>query len=160
MRLDRKLPDEIAGVKIQTDFRSILRLLCAETDEEKGRAILEIFNGTIPENIGEEFNQFIAAGEVKEEDEDQPKSFDFVKDAGRIYSSFYSDYGINLFHENLHWWEFMELFKGLSENSIMKKVIEIRTKKLDDKMSKDEIAHWVEMKSLFALDDFEGYYSE
>ena len=97
MRLDRKLPDEIAGVKIQTDFRSILRLLCAETDEEKGRAILEIFNGTIPENIGDEFNQFIAAGEVKEEDEDQPKSFDFVKDAGRIYSSFYSDYGINLF---------------------------------------------------------------
>ncbi len=54
----------------------------------------------------------------------------------------------------------MELFKGLSENSIMKKVIEIRTKKLDDKMSKDEIAHWVEMKRLFALDDFEGYYSE
>ena len=54
----------------------------------------------------------------------------------------------------------MELFKGLSENSIMKKVMEIRTKKLDDKMSKDEIAYWVERKSLFALDDFEGYYSE
>lgn len=160
MRLDRKLPDEIAGVKIQTGFRSILRLLCAETDEEKGRAILEIFNGTIPENIGDEFNRFIAAGEEPEDDDDIEKSFDFVIDAGRIYSSFFQDYGINLFTINLHWWEFMELFKGLSENTIIKKVIDARTKKITPEMGKEEREHWIKMKQQFSLGKFEGVYSD
>lgn len=160
MRLDERLPEEICGIKIETNFRVILGFLCADTEEKKRDALLNIFYNGVPENIGDEFNQFIAAGEEVKDDDDEEKSFDFVIDAGRIYSSFFQDYGINLFSENLHWWEFMELFKGLSENTIIKKVIDARTKKITPEMGKEEREYWIKMKQQFSLGKFEGVYSD
>ena len=160
MRLDQRPPEEICGVKINTDFRLILGFICADTEEEKRNALVKIFCNGIPENIGDEFNRFIAAGEEPDDDDDREKSFDFVIDAGRIYSSFFQDYGINLFTINLHWWEFMELFKGLSENTIIKKVIDARTKKITPEMGKEEREYWIKMKQQFSLGKFEGVYSD
>ena len=41
--------------------------------------------------------------------------FDFVQDAGYIYASFLSDYGLDLYEQqgHLHWWAFIQLFRGL-----------------------------------------------
>jgi hypothetical protein len=159
MRLDKPLPDSISGVKIKTDYRLFIELFCAKDEQEKAEALQKIFCNGVPENSSDEFNNFLVAGE-KNKDEDGKKSFDFGKDGGRIYASFYQDYKIDLTKADLHWWQFLELFKGLSEETLIKRVMDIRTKPVDPKASTEENQRLIKLKIAFALDDYEGEISD
>ena len=54
--------------------------------------------------------------------------FDIKQDADLIYASFKSEYGIDLIEEQgkLHWHKFQALLQGLSSESILQRVIQIR----------------------------------
>lgn len=56
--------------------------------------------------------------------------FDFVQDAGYIYASFLSDYGLDLYEQqgHLHWWAFIQLFRGLSEGAKIVQVTQADTR--------------------------------
>ena len=60
--------------------------------------------------------------EEKREPDGTAPIFDFVQDAGYIYASFLSDYGLDLYEQQgrLHWWAFIQLFRGLSEQKSSK----------------------------------------
>ncbi len=64
--------------------------------------------------------------EVKDDDEEA--YFDIKRDADLIYASFLSEYGIDLIDQQgkLHWHKFQALLQGLSSESILQKVIQIR----------------------------------
>lgn len=64
------------------------------------------------------------------EEEENEKSFDYSFDAGFIYASFYHAYSIDLYeqHDRMNWETFIALFNGLPADTIMAKVIDIRTK--------------------------------
>lgn len=60
------------------------------------------------------------------------KIFDFTEDASYIYSSFFQEYGIDLTESSMHWFKFLTLLSGLSEDSRLKKVIAWRNINLAD----------------------------
>lgn len=61
-------------------------------------------------------------------DEDEEAHFDIKQDADLIYASFRSEYDIDLIEEQgkLHWHKFQALLQGLSSESILQRVIQIR----------------------------------
>ena len=120
------LPDSliIHGIeyKIKTDYRTWLRLM--DTSDYKS-----LFIRKAPPPSKElilEIQRFISRGEDSKGEEDSSPIIDFKLDADYIYSSFLQAYGINLLKSDMHWFEFMALFKSLPEETIMRKIIEYR----------------------------------
>lgn len=64
-----------------------------------------------------------------EEGGTEDKAMSFKQDADFIYASFMQDYGIDLMEEigQMHWYKFRALLNGLTEDTKLMKVIEIRT---------------------------------
>lgn len=60
---------------------------------------------------------------------------DWDHDASRVVSDFMREYGIDLTDGDLtmHWWRFMALFNGLSDQSATMEAIAIRAADIDDK---------------------------
>lgn len=58
-------------------------------------------------------------------------AYSFKDDAQYIYASFMKTYGINLLEAKMHWWEFMALFRGLTNQ--MSDIIQYRCYNGDDK---------------------------
>lgn len=85
------------------------------------------------------------------------KVFDIKKDSIYIYSSFIKDYNINLFEVQgkLQWFEFVSLLQGLSKETKLAQVIEIRSKKVPKptKYNKEEIAQLNKLKNIYALEE-------
>lgn len=108
--------------KIKTDYRTWLRLM--DTNNYKS-----LFIGKAPppsKELIQEIQRFISRGEDSKGEEDSSPIIDFKLDADYIYSSFLQAYGINLLKSDMHWFEFMALFKSLPEETIMRKIIEYR----------------------------------
>lgn len=92
----------------------------------------------------------------KKKNTDDKKSFDFVQDSKYIYAGFMQCYGIDLFsyRNKLHWWKFISLFQGLSKDTRIMQIIEIRTKPLPKptKYNAEERALIMKQKMEFALE--------
>lgn len=107
---------------IKTDFKDWLRLI--ETNDYK-----PLFIGSIPlptEMLMQELSSFLAGGELKKESSDSPQVVDFKHDADYIYAAFLQAYGINLINADMHWFEFLALFRALPEETAMQKIISYR----------------------------------
>src|SRR5690625_2989964 len=81
---------------------------------------------------------------VRDDDEDDGALFDIVQDAEYIYASFRQAYNINLFQERgkMHWKEFQALLNGLPSDTILQRIISIRSwkpSKHDDAEYKKEM---------------------
>lgn len=92
----------------------------------------------------------------KSNKESSKKVIDFKKDAGAIYASFLSEYGIDLFEQQnkLHWHKFSELLGSLGEDTAFKKVLGYRTMKIPSskEASKEYRDHIRKMKRIYALE--------
>ncbi|MCB5235512.1 Gp15 family bacteriophage protein [Niallia circulans] len=93
------------------------------------------------------------AGNVIEDDEDDKKLYSLEEDAQYIYASFLYDYNINLFKEQgiLHWYEFNALLASLSDDTMFKRVIDIRQRKPNKHMTSEEKSNLMKLKQLYAL---------
>lgn len=84
------------------------------------------------------------------------KVFDFAQDAGYIYSSFMQCYGIDLLGKDrqLHWWKFIQLFNGLSDDSKIMQIISIRSRPMPKatKYNGEERRNLARLKALYRLD--------
>jgi hypothetical protein len=150
--------------EINTDFR--IALECSEIsrnqaigDNEKCLAIIyKLFGEKGLEDHENRYKLFTLAikylkcGETTSDDttNDKEPSMDFEQDEGYIKASFMSDYGIDLDKANLHWWQFNDLLKGLTEDCILNRVRYIREEPLTDKKGK-ELEKWKEMKKQVEL---------
>lgn len=76
---------------------------------------------------------------------------DYQVDQWRIWVAFKKQYQIDLNREKVHFWEFMALLRNLEECSFLR-VIDIRSKPLDSKMSREERMAYEKMKRTYALD--------
>lgn len=79
------------------------------------------------------------------------KFYSFEHDSEYIYTSFLTAYGIDLTEADLHWWKFRILFNNLPEDTIMKKIIEIRASKITSNMSKEEKRRLRKLKKIYEL---------
>lgn len=87
---------------------------------------------------------------------DDKKTFDFLQDSGRIYAAFVQAYGIDLFkmQGKLHWWQFIQLFNALPDNTRMAQVISIRAREIPapTKYNAAEIESLHKLKAAVALE--------
>lgn len=100
------------------------------------------------------FNDYINI--AKKSNDNSMRVLDYKQDSMYIYSSFMSDYGIDLFEMQgkLHWWKFVSLLSGLSEKTKMREIMSIRSRPLPEpnKYNQKEIANLIELKQYYALD--------
>jgi hypothetical protein len=159
------LPEEYDGVPISADFRNMIQvdMILREksvSEVEKTIAALSQLYPAIPSDISKAvagLEWFFGRGQGKEADRESAagqsvkKSFDFEQDANAIYAGFYAAYGISLTTiEFLHWWEFMALFEGLPEDTLLKRIMYWRAVDTNG-MPKYEKKHVLKMRQIFAL---------
>lgn len=118
---------------IDTDFKTAIKCMQINEDEsisdyERAIAIIVLlFGDEIPIN-DDTLNlaiKYLQCGK-KAEEHNSKKDMDFVQDEFYIQASFMSDYHIDLSETKMHWWKFYALICGLTENSILSKVRDIR----------------------------------
>lgn len=148
--------------KIDTSWQNALecfKIIDDKTisDQERSLAIIyKIFNFIPEDNLDlflEKASIFLSCGETKEQQSSKTKDMDLIKDQKWIIPSFMSDYHIDLSKEDMHWWRYINLIQGLTSNSVLANVREIRNYDLSnikDKKEKDKI---IEMKKQVALED-------
>ncbi len=162
------LPEEYKGIPISPDFRNMIQvdLILREegvSDTEKTMAALGQLYPQIPDDLElalEGLTWFFSRGDSGTGKENNkgpdggtppPRAFDYEQDANLIYAAFYATYGISLTTvEFLHWWEFLALFEGLPEDTLIKRVMYWRTVNLSQ-LPKEERKHVRKMRQLFAL---------
>lgn len=121
--------------KINTDFRVALR--CFEVieddsidDYERSLAVIYLLLGDIPNvNLDKVLNlltKYLRCGE--EPKEESTRDMDMLYDEKYIVASFMSDYNMDLSTVSfLHWYQFVTLLGGLTNDCILNRVREIRT---------------------------------
>ena len=126
--------------KLNTDFRVALR--CFEViedtnidDYERTLAIVYLLLGEIPFNKLEKIlpllERYLSCD--MEPEENRKPDMDLLFDEKYIVASFMSDYQLDLSKvKDLHWWQFITLIGGLTNDCILNRVREIRTSDLND----------------------------
>ena len=146
--------------KINTDFKVALecfRIIEDDTieDEERSLAIIYKLFGFIPDKDRDLFLdraiKFLQCGETTEKQLSKEKDLDFFQDEKYITASFMSDYKLDLSKEDIHWWQYINLIQGLTENSILSRVRYIRNYDLSEIKDNKERQKMIEAKNSVAL---------
>lgn len=153
------LPTEWNGYKIYADFRTGIQLTQISedtelTDVEKLECMARVLFVDMPqsyEEVTECVTWFMNGWNFdKHTGGHSEKAMDFDQDQGRIYSAFMAQYHIDLNTSDMHFWQFMNLLSNLEECAFTR-VIDIRTKKIEPKMCKEEKQSLLKFKKIFAL---------
>jgi len=82
------------------------------------------------------------------------KLYDFEQDGNFIFSSFYTQYHLDLQDvEYLHWWKFMSLFNSLQENTKLSEVMKYRSIDLKTITDKEQKKFYKEMQKFYSLEN-------
>jgi hypothetical protein len=142
MTLYDSLPECVtAGRKyrLDLDFRNVLRMLDILSDEtliEESRMYLALrcVMRHVPGRMSKQIKLFAAVtgllfGDAKH-GEQHETYMSLTQDAELIIGAFRQAYGINLYTDKLHWFEFRTLLACLPEGSRYSEVVDIRAKPL------------------------------
>lgn len=93
------------------------------------------------------------AGNVIADNEEDKKLYSLEEDAQYIYASFLYDYQIDLIDQQgkMHWFKFNALLASLSDDTMFKRVIDIRQRKPNKHMSAEEKSNLMKLKQVYAL---------
>ena len=164
-----KLPESITfkGTEypIKTDFKVWLKFYEIMTDRVKSPAekftdaVLCCFDSEkckkLPDSYEETaallFNFFAGMPSEQGAKKSAEKVFDFAEDAKYIFASFFQEYGIDLSESAMHWFKFLALLNGLSENSLLKRVIAWRSIDLSEIKDTKRRSLCLKMKQIYRL---------
>ena len=136
MRLQDRLPDGVTVegkfYKLDFDFRNVLNMM-HELNREDVMPEAMVYRALKcltkhPKNADKVLaavNELLFDNEPKR---DAQKVTDFEQDAGLIRAAFRQAYNIDLYRDDLHWMEFVELLNAIPEGSRYSEVIGIRAK--------------------------------
>ena len=152
---------------IKTDFKVWLKFYSIMTDKEKSpaeratSAILCCFDGDKGKKLPKRLDDAVSAlfrfyskgadeecGKIASKRE---KVFDFTEDSGYIYAAFFEQYGIDLTKSSMHWYRFLALLNGLSENTQLRKIIAWRSANLSEIRDDKKRDFYRKMKSIYQL---------
>jgi len=172
-----KVDDEEYSINTNFRINMMFELLMQDdsfSQEEKLYMALELYYNKIPDNITlavDKMLWFYKCGkedvevkqekdnveietEAEESEDNKSKIYSFEHDDEYIYSAFLDQYGIDLQDiENLHWWKFKALFKGLKEDNLIFKIMSYRSIKISNDMSDTDKKYYRKMKEIYALPD-------
>lgn len=163
-----KLPDKFEGFKINTDFRVGIQIFQAMTDKSLSDYEKLTISADLLYSVGYGQESYPDAQTAQEgivwfltgwqtdkpvkEKENERKDMDYDIDQWRIYSSFLMQYRIDLNKEDMHFWSFMGLLTNLEECSFTR-VVDVRTKKIDPKLSPSDKKTLKKVKERYSLDE-------
>lgn len=159
-----ELPEEWEGYPIDTDFRTGIQIMQCLQDEEFDQYVRIIhslcmlfpYEDNRPdfEKAQEGLNWFMTEfnHDNHKKNAENVKAFDFDVDQWRIYSAFQRQYGIDLNTVEMHWFIFMGLLTNLDECSFTK-VIDIRTRKINAKDSREVKKALSEAKEVYRIEE-------
>ena len=159
MKLQERLPNHIKvgkrNVRVNLDFRNVLNMIdiLAQKDlmpEAREWLALKCICRHPVKGMMPVVRKMLFAG-AKENNED--RITDFVQDADLIRAAFLQEYGINLFREKLHWFEFSCLLSCIPEGSKYSSILSIRAKPMPEpnKYNEKERVWLANAKAEFAL---------
>ena len=144
---------------INTDYRVALRCFAVieDTDicdEERALAVIYLLFGDVPvENIADFLRiagDYLRCGE-KENPTDGTRDMDFIADEKYISASFMSDYRIDLSTTDMHFWQYIQLIQGFTDNAVMSRVREVRNYDLAEIKDPKTRAKMIKAKESVAL---------
>lgn len=157
------LPEEIEGIPIRSDFRTMVQfeLLMADPDVPQDARLPLAINLLYQQPIhdlqkaidgllwfyrcGVPLPKSGAGGGGKHE-----RAYDFEQDAPDIYAAFMQAYGIDLNATDMHWWKFSALFGALPESCKIVKIMGYRTMDIS-KFKGEEKKIYQRMKDTYRL---------
>lgn len=159
-----KFPDAVtvceSKCKINPDFRNCLTILLAFedpelTEQEKQLIMYERLYEKKPPVCPEAFLAavwFLNGGKDRENPDTAERVYSFSKDAEYIYGGIRQTHSIDLESvDSMHWWKFLMLFMSLDESCFLNKIIALRSKKADGKLSKEEQEYCARMSDVLEL---------
>ncbi len=147
---------------LDTDYRTAIACFKAINDNtlsnfKRGYIILTLLIGDFElEDMKIALDKcafFLRCGKEKNDSRDII-DFDHVKDEVRVRTSIRQCYKINLNTvDYMHWWEYNELIEGLTPESLINKVREIRSYDLSEETDEKRKLKILEAKQAVALDN-------
>lgn len=165
------LPEQWNGFPIDTDFQTGIQITQCLGDpdlnaRERLFTALELLfpdeeNRPLLDDAQEALGWYLTAFDQDKhtQKKSEKKLMDFDTDQWRIYAAFLSQYGIDLNTARMHWFVFMGLLSNLEESSFIR-VIDIRQKEIDSKMSPEERRKLREAKKVYGLEKVESLSEE
>ena len=161
MKLQDRLPDGVTVdgkfYKMDFDFRNVLRMMDEMArkdrmqDAKEYRAVKCLCRR--PRNVQKVLAAVYAVLFDTVPKADGQKVTDFVQDAGLIRAAFRQSYGIDLYHDRLHWIAFRELIGALPDGSRYREIVGIRARPIPapTKWNGEERAWLMKAKAEVAL---------
>lgn len=150
----------------ETDFRAWVTYdnMAARAHTPEQEAALQdyaqrvLIHGPLTKDNLDAFLDFYRCGAEESEREkrsaeafrEMPRGFDFAVDGPLIWAAFLQTYGIDLRTAQLHWWDFMALFRSLPDECRICKIISYRTEDLTD-MPKGMREQYEKLRRVYAL---------
>ena len=169
LNLWEELPDALVvdgkSYLLHTDFRRWVQIESIIFEKDlpflnKISRVLSLAFQTLPPSFDVALSGLVmfytgGSGDKKVLTQSQPvrRSYSFSQDAAFIYAAFMQEYGLDLYKEEMHWWQFCALFRGLSDRTRFVKIAGYRmmnTADIQDAGYKQFVNH---MKALYALPD-------
>ncbi len=150
-------------IKIDTDFRkviSFLKLLKDDrfTGEEKTAITLRMFLGE--QKVTDirlaiiKIRDYISKDNNSSKEKNKEDIIDFEIDCDYIYAAFLQSYNIDLTKDNIHWYKFRALLRGLPSDTMLSEIMGIRAREIPKatKYNKEERDNLIKLKKRFSLD--------
>jgi hypothetical protein len=150
--------------RIRTDFKIWIQfektLLSDLADEVKIVELLSLcYVKELPPNLFEALRLLIKfygcgaenVGQGERIESEKERIYDFTYDAELFYAAFLEQYGIDLLESDLHWWKFLALFRSISPDTRLFKVLSWRAAKLSDISDSKQKDYIKRMKRLYRL---------
>ncbi|MFU0785052.1 MAG: Bacteriophage Gp15 protein [Enterococcus gilvus] len=120
----------------------------AFTFEQKSKAVEDISNYIQRNPYGNE-----ESGDSGFEGVEPEKLYSYTQDAGAIYASFFSDYGIDLLKERgkMHYITFKSLLAGLSDKTQFQRILSIRSRTVSG-LEGESLTNLLELQQYYALE--------
>ena len=172
-----KLPTEVEGLELNTDFRTsiLFELLMQDKDisnEDKVALSINLYFNRQPTSYEEmkkmtkaimwfyslgnkkkELKESNQREEVVKKEKRKKQIYSFEQDDFLIYSAFMEQYGIDLTETKLHWWKFKAMFDGLNDDILFSKVMGYRSIDLSKIEDKKQREHYAKLQKHWALID-------
>jgi hypothetical protein len=160
MKLYERLPDRVTvgrrRYKLRLDFRNVLRMIDTLTRDDllpEAREYLALRCITRPRGNVHALMAAVLELLFPARGESTEKIMDYAQDADLIRAAFLQCYGINLYRDKLHWFEFSALLASMPEGSRYSEILSIRARPMPapTKWNAEERAWLAKAKAQYAV---------
>lgn len=160
MKLYERLPDRVTvgrrRYKLRLDFRNVLRMIDTLTRDDllpEAREYLALRCITRPRGNTHALMAAVLELLFPARGESTEKIMDYAQDADLIRAAFLQSYGINLYRDKLHWFEFSALLASMPEGSRYSEILSIRARPMPapTKYNAEERAWLAKAKAQYAV---------